>query len=307
MITTCMAGWLLYSSREDLLLFLNLHFYNVLSLYLIYLLQFLISTIPFLLIIHRYRDSSIPIIEWFKIMFVSRMANNLVSKSGSVYKAYILKNSFDFTYTHYFHVATMYSWLKVFVNLVLVSLCLLFFMPDLKFGDYSALLIMGCLSIVIFLSPFIIDRLFHLIKPKSGFIFMIYNKVAGIIAALVENAKDITFMAKLISLIFIQFGLYIVLFKILFTGVNIDIGYAELSLFIAIQQVSVLLFITPGNIGVRELLYGVVGGAIGIGIAEGVVVSALLRVVTYLVIFPLGLAFGGIKIFQTDKERYANQ
>ena len=293
-----MAGWLLYNSREDLLLFFNLQFYNVLSLYLIYLLQFLISTIPFLLIIHRYRERAIPIIEWFKIMFVSRMANNLVSKSGSVYKAYILKNSFDFTYTHYFHVATMYSWLKVFMNLVLVSLCLLLFMPELKFGDYSALLIMGLLSIVVFLSPFAIDRVFYFLKPKTGFMLTIYNKVARIIMALIENAKDITFMSKLISLILMQFGLYVVLFKILFTGINIDIGYAELSLFIAIQQVSVLLFITPGNIGVRELLYGVVGGAIGIGVAEGVVVSALLRVVTYLVIFPFGLAFGGIKIFQ---------
>jgi len=95
--------------------------------------------------------------------------------------------------------------------------------------------------------------------------------------------------------------------------INVDfdvvlIHWTNLALFLAFYNMSLYLTITPGNIGVREIIFGALASALGVGMAEGIIASAVHRVAVYIFLFPGGMFFGGLHLFgktrfNSDKER----
>ena len=59
-------------------------------------------------------------------------------------------------------------------------------------------------------------------------------------------------------------------------------------------ELSTLMMITPGNVGVQELLLGVVGLYLDTGFGQVILVSALLRALDFGSIAVLALPMGGI-------------
>jgi len=295
--TVGLVFWIVFLNRDDLVRLFHFQLWNIIAIIFVYILQFVTSAMALWFIISRLSSRSVPIINWIKIMFVSRMANNMVPRSGGVYKALVLKNDYEMSYTKFVHIYAFFSWLIILLNLGLVALLIFLFMPTLEMGNYPALLIITGAFFATLSGPLVVKRILDLFNPKDNFISGISEKIHGIFITILRHCRDINFMSKLVGALLVKFGLNVLLFKLIFTGMNIEIGYAQMALFIAVQQVSALTFITPGNIGIRELLYGVLGGTIGIGLTEGVIASAVLRAVDYLVTFPLGIAFGGSKFF----------
>ena len=57
--------------------------------------------------------------------------------------------------------------------------------------------------------------------------------------------------------------------------------------------------ISPGgNLGVREILYGLLGAQMGIGETEGILASVTIRVLSFLTLIVLGVSFGGIGLLR---------
>jgi hypothetical protein len=66
-----------------------------------------------------------------------------------------------------------------------------------------------------------------------------------------------------------------------------------LAVFYALFKLSFYINLTPGNLGVQEVVWGKLSELMGIGMAQGVLVSAFVRVVSTGVILVLGIALGG--------------
>ena len=58
-------------------------------------------------------------------------------------------------------------------------------------------------------------------------------------------------------------------------GAGVSVG--EAALFLALVQMSSLVVVTPGNIGVRELAFGLIGSALETGAVNGLLISAVTR------------------------------
>jgi len=293
------ASWIVFISRDNLSKLLNYQSWILVTIILILTLKFLLDTIPVWLIISNLSGKSLPIIKWIKIMFVGRMANYLVPKSGGVYKAYMLKKEHEISFTSFINVYAFFSWLTISLNLGLAVVMIFIYMPTLKIGDYSAIPIVGGVFLATLLGPLAVKLILDLFAIKTVIFNGISEKVYGIFITLFKFGYNITFMSKLIGILIIKFGLNVLLLQLIFSGMKVEIGYEQIALFVAVQQVSIIIFITPGNIGIRELLYGVIGGAVGIGVTEGVLASAILRAIEFVVIFSFGFIFGGSKVYRS--------
>jgi len=305
LITTGLAFGIIFINRDELARLLDFKLWNLTAVILVYILQFFVSALSSWLIINRLSGKSLEIINLIKIITVSRMANYLVPKSGGVYKAYVLKNEYKINYTKFIHIYAFFSWLTILINIGLVVLLILISMPDLQIGNYPVFILAAGLFLAILFAPLLVIRVFDFISPRDAFLSNISNKVQEIFITMLNQGRDFYFMVKLLGTLLLKFGLYVLLFKLLFAGMGagIDISYAQIALFIAVEQINVVIFITPGNVGIMELLYGAIGGGIGIGVPEGVVASAVLRAIGYIVIFPFGIAFGGLKIYSSIKNK----
>ena len=298
-----LAGWILASNVSDLARLLRFEIWQLGAIFGVFLVHFAASTIPFLLIIRSLHGSSVSVWEWMKIMFVSRMANNIAPQSGTVYRAVVLKRETGLSYTRYVHVFALFGWLTTLLNLLLATILMVAIMPELSLGGLPGVAVTGGAFAVLLIGPVVTEKVLAAFEPREGTAARLHGALHGMFQAMVEHGRDARLLALVMGFAVARFVLWVALFRLLFVGMEVRVGYAELALFLAIYQLSALLMITPGNLGVREVIYGMVGGAVGITAAQGVMLSALLRALQYVVIFPLGLAFGGWRLVAgTDVE-----
>lgn len=77
-----------------------------------------------------------------------------------------------------------------------------------------------------------------------------------------------------------------------YRALGFDVDVARVLVAGVVVQLSFLLVLTPGNLGIREALTGFVSQLIGLGFSEGVIVTLLQRAVSLLVFCVVGGWFG---------------
>ena len=107
----------------------------------------------------------------------------------------------------------------------------------------------------------------------------------------------------LLSLII--FFLMSLVFKMLFLSVGIRIDISGLALFYTLYRITMYVNIIPGNLGLRELMYGVLGEQLNAGMLESMIVSILLRIFSYIALFTIAIYCQGVDILK--RRQYLNK
>lgn len=87
-----------------------------------------------------------------------------------------------------------------------------------------------------------------------------------------------------------------------YSFIGYTVGIGGIMFASAIIQLSFFAAITPGNLGIKEAVTGLASYAIGVGFAEGIVVSVLQRAVAMIVYFLVGGFFGIMMLNDLRKE-----
>lgn len=300
-ITLSFAIWVVYRHRDSLATLQLLRLKHVLTLILIYLAYFVSSVVPYLALIRHLSSRSLPFLSWLRIMFISRFANSLAPQAGTAYKAVVLKKQFGVSYTTYLHVYTLFAWITTTLNLLLagfLSTGLLIHGTTQEQLLSFTLLALGFLALI---APFVARFLFSFWQPKQRWLSAVRDGAHNLLTAMTEHGTHPRLLAIVIGLGLLRFGFWILFFRVALSGFGVEVSLAALAVFLAIWNLSALIVITPGNLGVQEVVYGIVGSAVGIGAAHGVMLSALIRAIQYMVVFPLGIACGGWGMLKRQK------
>ena len=94
----------------------------------------------------------------------------------------------------------------------------------------------------------------------------------------------------------------IAIFYLIFSGIGVEVKTLELFIFNLIHRLASNVVITPGNLGFRELAFGALSASFSMGLASGVIVSGVLRVLSFAILVALGLALGGRHLLLDKKK-----
>ena len=119
-----------------------------------------------------------------------------------------------------------------------------------------------------------------------------------------KNLKYKVYMLKVVLSGVVLFFLICVLFYIYFSSLSINVDLPTLVVFYALFNLSIFVTITPGNLGVREIACGFISEQMRIGMAQGILVSTLVRVVETCIVFVFGLIFGGADLLYHRKDYF---
>ena len=122
---------------------------------------------------------------------------------------------------------------------------------------------------------------------------------------LIKNSKKIISTAVLVT--FIQLILGAVNTLISYNIFGIEIGFLKVLFIATISHLALPLSITPGNLGVRDVINVFSANIVGIGLTEVVAATILKRAITILIIFILGPIFSYILIrYKPQKNKNNN-
>jgi hypothetical protein len=234
------------------------------------------------------QHAGVPIdrVTWFRIFVLSTLLNNFVMQGGLVYRQRALKREAGVGLTAYVGSFATAGWLTLLFQLGLAALFLGWLSPEVDIGPTPAWFVMVVAWVLVIALPFALRPL----ARSTGST----NRVVLAAAEIVETATDLhrrpTFVRQVAwssAASSLLGGLVVILGG---RAVHTDIGWGEAMLFVALVQIASLAAVTPGNVGLRELAFGIVGSSLESGAAGGLLISTVTRATG---VVSLLLAYGG--------------
>ena len=232
------------------------------------------------------RASGVYLKNWeiFQLAVITRFYNLITPfRGGMAIRALYLKRKYNFAVTDFF-VALSANYVIIFLVSSLIGI-ITTYMIYLERGVFSWVLFLVFLAffvgmIIIMFSPKLKDR-------NGRWLGKLFRIING--WHLVKKDPKMVFGLVLTSTIQILLGSLMLWLQ--FRAFGIEIGFAVALFLNAIASLSILIGITPGNLGVQEAVVVFSAVTIGITPVESLSTSLLGRAVSLAVLFVLGPLF----------------
>jgi len=291
-----------YINKDSLQITFALSSITVFSVISLALLHYFLNSCRFQIVLKKCSGTSISVTEWFKIFILGRLLNTFLPQAGNVYRSVQLKKDYDISYTNYISSLASFAWMDTSMNLIIATAVIAILNSGLTIGPFSAWKILTLLTIAVVAFPVLTEVLLGKINFKNKHLHWVHSKLSEVMTASVKNIRDKVYLLKIVFLGLAMLACTGALLHICFRIFNINLSLPTLAVFYALLKISHYVSLTPGNLGVQELAYGFLGEQMGIGMAQGVLASALIRVVGTSVLFALGMLFGGGDLLRHRKD-----
>lgn len=222
--------------------------------------------------------------EWFGLASVTAMGNYLTPFSGGlVARAAYLKQRYDFPYAHFLAMLAA-NYLLAFAVISITGIIAVLTRTGTESHSWPVLLFflatLSTLLLVSSLPPMVAGkqhRLLRLFQPAlEGFDII---------------RRDRVLWGKLIALTFFNVAAGGLLFFVVFTSIGFVVPFTVALLIYLLTSFTLLINITPGNLGVQEAAASLAAAVLGAGADAGLLASLIVRSVAILAAFTLGPIF----------------
>jgi uncharacterized protein (TIRG00374 family) len=248
-------------------------------------------------------EKRIKYLRWFQIFTLGAFLNTVAPQAGFIYRSLKVKELFNISYTQYIASFLFFTWLDTWINFTIATIVFLTTDISMKIFGIPAKLLIPIIALAIFSGPFLASALFDKFSLPGKVLKILHAKIQELLKKIMEVWNDRKTLRRLIL-----WGLIAVIPKgvqvyIVFLALGQNLDFPALILIYVLIKVSQLINITPGNLGVQEILLGYVCEQAGIGMAEGLLASIILRIAAYAVQMSLGLLFGGLDLVRNQQTK----
>jgi len=277
--------------KDDLAQLKNIKIEFILSLSFLYFTIFLLIALKMLIVLRKFGLKNLSLFSWFKVYVVSRFVNSHITQGGNLYRALKLKKDHQFPYTNSIGTLTLFTWFETLFVLIfsLIILCCI----DIKIFQSSPQILWALLIAIFSLItiPFLGKPVLDKLNPKNPGLVWIHEKVTTVVENLMSNYKDRRLIANFIFLSLLIFIIHLLIINTSFLALGVSLPLSMIILFSIITQLSGQFSITPGNLGITEMMWGYLAEVLGNSFGQGILACAILRVVLYLVTLFLTILF----------------
>lgn len=305
-LTLLCAGYIVsYFMRnaDDLKVLGNVRPATIGAMAAVYLVGQFLSCYRLRLVLETCSGEKLPFVKWFKVFILGQFLNNVVPQAGNVYRSMTLKRDHSISYTNYIAGFFCFTWMHICMNLIFALIIVSITAPDFTIGTYKALHLLIGLIVCGVSGPIVLRFVLPAGRTSTSAFSWTRNRFAEVLHISVRNLTDIPYMTKFLISGVLVYANAMFLFYLSFSAFDADVSFAPLALFMVVLTLSNRIIITPGNIGMREIAFGIASEQMNIGMAEGILVSALIRVVGLIFITCLGMIFGGIDLLRNKADK----
>lgn len=294
---------LLWHKRDQVqALLANIKLQYILVIMAVQIIFLLLQAWRYQIVIKKCSSTKIPYKPWLKLFILGRFLNRFVPQLGNLFRSIKLKQDYRISYTDYISSFLAFAWLDTIFNLVLVLIVIRITASEFKVGSFNAEFVLFVILAFVLAAPILLNLLFKSVNFKTKSIKWIHSKISEVFAVNINNLKDIPFLLKTTALGLLVFISLCVILNTCFIGLNIHTQIAVIVLFCALHKLSLFVTITPGNIGVQEIVYGVLGELMNIGMEQGILVSIIIRITGTIVVSIWGILCGGVELIKNRRD-----
>jgi uncharacterized membrane protein YbhN (UPF0104 family) len=228
---------------------------------------------------------------WFRLTSVGQFLNQFVPQLGNVYRAVVLKRDHGLSYLSYASALFAFVWLDTVMAFVIAFVIVAALEPGLLLLGFPALLVLGLVIAGVSSGPLVLHSLFERFRPTST--SRHHARLVTLLSTARGALRSPGFLARFFLINVVTTAVHAGALFLGFFAVGASIGIGGLVLFQVFIRLSNLIQVTPGNLGVNELAYGLLAHASSASAEQGVGVALLSRAVGMVTVNLLGVACGG--------------
>jgi uncharacterized protein (TIRG00374 family) len=222
--------------------------------------------------------------EWFGLASVTAMGNYLTPFSGGlVARAAYLKHRYDFPYTHFLAMLAANYMVAFAVISVTGIITLLTLTGTGNFSWTVLLFFLATLSAILLVS--------HMPSIAAGKRHRLLHFIQTALEGFDIIRRDRALWGKLIALTLFNIAAGGLLYFIAFTAIGFAVPFTVALLIYLLTSFTLLINVTPGNLGVQEAVASFASGILGAGADMGLLAALIVRAVTIFSALALGPIF----------------
>ena len=232
--------------------------------------------------------------ESFQLSIITGFYNLITPfRGGMAVRALYLKKKHNFPYVDFISTLAA-SYILIFLTASFIGLISTYII-------YKTTNIFNWIIFLIFLISFLLMTLIIIFSPRiSESQNYIINKISRIMNGwhLIKNNKKIIFSIIIFSLLQLLISSYMLYLQ--FKVFGIDIPFISAVFITSITSLSILISITPANLGIQEAITVFSALTLGISPAQSLSAALLGRVIQMIVLFILGPIFSYVLFRRKD-------
>jgi hypothetical protein len=275
---------------------------DIIALFVLLIGYFVLYAYRFVLLIEKHCGCRIGLLAWIRMLVVVRFLNNMVPQMGSIHRGIALKRDFGVSYTDYIAANLFFIWSDTVLNFVIALLLFWGGATSLELFGLSAGAFLALSSGALVATPFLAHLVIGVIPNPPKLI----QKLGQVAEEVVRGAKDLRYMLSTACIAVASFLITSHVFRVLLGTVGAEVDLATLAVFYALYRLTFHINITPGNVGIREIAYGLLCAQAHIGMSKGLLIAAELRVLSILVLLIIAASVAGREVvgaFRLVRER----
>jgi len=291
-----------YKNRDSLQIAFSISISAIIYILILQFISYLLTILRFKIVLEKCSQKKLKFLTWTKTYILGRFLNTIIPQSGNLYRGVFLKKNSDISYTRYITTLSSFAWMDTILNLLCAFVVIVALEPAFKIGTFTGWKLLAIIISALMLLPIFLEITFKRIRFKNQYINWLHFKLSEVLTVSVNNLKDKTYMLKIVIIGITMFVRTSLAFYVYFSIFDINVTLPVLLVFSALFKLSTFIVLTPSNLGVQELAYGFLSRQVGIGMAQGVVLSAFIRVVIVSIVLILGSALGGMDLIRKRKD-----
>lgn len=230
-------------------------------------------------------------VAWFRITSVGQFLNQFVPQLGNVYRAVVLKRDHGVSYLSYASALFAFVWLDTLMAFAIAFLIVAALEPGITLLGFPGLAVLLLVIAGTASGPVVAHALFSRFRPASQ--SRHYARLVALLATARAMLRSPRFLTRFFLVNVVTTVVHATALFLGFHAVGASVGLAGLVLFQVFIRFSNLIQVTPGNLGVNELAYGLLAHASDATAEQGVGVALLARAVGLVTVNLLGVLLGG--------------
>lgn len=292
-------GFVVYklaSDPETLARILSVPSTTLIWLALLFALSQVLLALRLSLAVAHCGGAGVPARVWLRLIAIGQLLNTAAPQLGSVYRAVVLKREQGVSYLAYASGLLAFVWLDLVFGVLLASTIIALLEPGLNLRGVPVLVGLLLLLGVVIAAPSAGARLLSLFSVRSGFFAKAHARAVTALATVHSVLRAPRFLLRYLLLTLFVTLEQVTTLWLLFGAVGADLPVVTLLLFQVVFKISTQVVVTPGNLGVTELLFGLLSHGVASTLEQGLAVSVLYRGVSTVMVVVLGTCFGGARL-----------